>query len=268
MKWNGIVSQLGQSSIAPRFARANRPHAASRSLGRKAIPHVTDGLDRSRPELLPQPADADVDDVRARVEVIPPDIGEQLLAADSLAAMADEMVEEPELTVGEVGRRPAGANAASREIELEWTDPQDPFLVLAGTRGAQMHAHTGKQLVERERLRQVVACAEFEAAELRAQVGACRQDQHREARRGAGELAQHGQAVEARQEQVEDDEVVAPFARAPEPGRTVGCLVDGEALRLEPPPYEREDPRLVLDDQDRHFRRGESTVGDRQMTGR
>src|SRR5437879_421243 len=106
MKWKGTVSQLGQSSIAPRFATAKRPHAASstRFLGRKAIPDVTDGLDRTRTELLPQPADADVDDVRTGVEVITPDVGEQLLAADDLAAMADEMVEQPELAVGQVGR--------------------------------------------------------------------------------------------------------------------------------------------------------------------
>src|SRR5947208_4502998 len=270
MKWNGIVSQLGQSSIAPRFATANSPHAPSsrRYLGSKPVPHVTDGLDRSRPELLPQPADADIDDVRARVEVIAPDIGEQLLAADDLAAMAYEVVEQPELAVGQVGRRVARASAPPREIELERTGPQDALLLLARPGGAQVHPYAGEQLVERERLRQVVARPELEAAQLRAEIGARGEDQHRQGGIAPRQLSQHRQPVESRQEEIEDDEVIAAAARAPETACAVSCGVDREPLGLEPPPHEREDPRLVLDDQDRHLQRGESTAGDPQMTGR
>ena len=44
------------------------------------------------------------------------------------------------------------------------------------------------------------------------------------------------------------------FARTPEPGGAVACRVHHEALSLEPPPYEGEDPRLVLNDEDRHLR--------------
>src|SRR6266542_1640227 len=103
MKWKGTVSHDLQTSIAPRFATANAPQASSRrlSLG-KAVPRVTDGLDgRIRPELLPQAADADLDDVRARVELVAPDLGEQSLAAHDLAGMEREVVEEAELPIGE-----------------------------------------------------------------------------------------------------------------------------------------------------------------------
>src|SRR5205085_7936531 len=97
---------LCHRAIAARFAIANATHANSRrkaptrrrrprgragfaraSVGLRSsnpIPRVPDGLDRLSAELLPQPADADVDDVRARVEVVAPDLGEQALPAQGL----------------------------------------------------------------------------------------------------------------------------------------------------------------------------------------
>src|SRR5437870_3387509 len=99
MKWNGIVSQLSQWIIASRFATAKRPHPRSIALRRgKAVPRVADGLDRRLgAELLPQPAHAHLDDVRAGVEVVAPHLGEEALAADHLARVQDEVVEQPEL---------------------------------------------------------------------------------------------------------------------------------------------------------------------------
>src|SRR5919204_6104250 len=102
MKWKGTVSHAFHTSIAPRFATAKMPHAISSLLGLgKPIPRMPDRLDWCvGPELLPQPADADLDDVRARVEVVAPDLGEQPLAAHDLARMAREMVQQAELPVG------------------------------------------------------------------------------------------------------------------------------------------------------------------------
>src|SRR2546423_12385653 len=100
MKWNGIVSQSCQRPIATRFAAANATHATSSPLRRSnPIPRVADGLDRGGAELLAQPADADVDDVRARVEVVAPYLGEEPLAADDLARVQHEVVQEAELPV-------------------------------------------------------------------------------------------------------------------------------------------------------------------------
>src|SRR5207244_10401546 len=104
MKWKGIGSHGSQSAIATRFATAKMPHATSSRLGLgKAVPRMADGLDRRfRPELLAQAADADLDDVGARIEVVAPDLGEEALAAHDLARVEREVVEEPELAVGEV----------------------------------------------------------------------------------------------------------------------------------------------------------------------
>ena len=68
---------------------------------------------RSRAELAAQVADVDVDDVRARVEVVAPDVREQLLAAQHLAGVAQERLQQRELLGRELGLvvvrpRPAG----------------------------------------------------------------------------------------------------------------------------------------------------------------
>src|SRR5919197_1716532 len=124
MKWNGIVSQGSQRPIATRFATANAPHPSSSALGlRKAVPRVADGLDRRlRPELLAQPPDADLDDVRARIEVVAPHLGEQALAADDLARVEREVVEETELAVGEVGGPVLQMRTPPRQVEGQPAD--------------------------------------------------------------------------------------------------------------------------------------------------
>src|SRR5437868_15526003 len=77
-KWNGIVSQLGHATIAPKFAAANAAQASSTALRRdQAITRMSHRLDGSvRSELPAKPPDADVDHVRARVEVVAPDVGD------------------------------------------------------------------------------------------------------------------------------------------------------------------------------------------------
>src|ERR671936_2391251 len=99
MKWKGIVSHGSHNAIATRFATANAPHPSSSGLGSlslgKAVPRVADGLDRRlRAELLAEAADADLDDVRAGIEVVAPHLGEQALAADDLARVLQEVVQE------------------------------------------------------------------------------------------------------------------------------------------------------------------------------
>ena len=81
---------------------------------------MADGLDRGvGAELLAQAPDADVDDVRAGVEVVAPDLGEQALAAEHLAGVVDEVVQQPELAVREVGDELADPRLPPREVELE-----------------------------------------------------------------------------------------------------------------------------------------------------
>src|SRR5437879_1815873 len=105
MKWNGMVSQLSQRIIAAAFATANAAHATAIARGRAdAITHIANRLDRGCAELLPQAPNTHVDDIRLRIEVIAPDLREELLAADHLARVPGEVMQQPELPIGEVGR--------------------------------------------------------------------------------------------------------------------------------------------------------------------
>jgi hypothetical protein len=87
--------------IAARFAAAKTPHAISTAyLRNKPVTRVTHRLDRrSRPELLAQAANADVDDIGTRVERVAPDVGEEPLPADHLPCVESEMMEESELAI-------------------------------------------------------------------------------------------------------------------------------------------------------------------------
>src|ERR671931_162302 len=215
MKWNGIVSQLGQSAIARRFARANANHATSIALRRKAplatptieagralparpsdapcwgpalmpslssgdesIAAMPDRFDRVRAELLAQPPDAHLDDVRARVEVVAPDVREQPLAAHDLALVQNEVVQQPELAVGQGRDHIAELRLPPRDVEGQRPRTHDAA-VLARPPTPQLGPHAGQQLVERERLREVIAGAEVEPAQLRLELRAGRDDDHR-----------------------------------------------------------------------------------------
>src|SRR2546430_2208303 len=147
MKGNGIVSRRGQSIIAAPFRKANPPHARSRSLGRDAIADMADGLDGLSAELLAQTADADVDDVRARIEVVAPHVREQPLAADDLARVHDEQVQEAVVPVGEIADElaepgDAGGAVDGEALRLESTPEkgEDPGLVLDQEDGHRQRA--------------------------------------------------------------------------------------------------------------------------------
>jgi hypothetical protein len=98
---------------------------------------------------------------------------------------------------------------------------------------AQLRPDPRQQLVERERLGDVIAGAEPEAAELRLEVGARRDDHDRQLGPTALELPQDGQAVEPRQQEVEDDQVVVFEHRLAQAIRPVASGIDREPFRLQ-----------------------------------
>src|SRR5712691_10082069 len=245
MRWNGIVSQPGHTSMAATFAPANASQAASsRRSRRKPIPRIPHRLDRRvRSELPAQPPDADVDHVGAGVEVISPHLREQPLPAHDLAGMLRELVQEAELAVREVADVRSDAGLATGEVEHE--DPGVHDARLPGVRRPpELRADSGDQLVERERLRQVVARAERESPQLGAQVRARREDDDGDLGSPGAQLAQDAEAVEAGEEEVEHDEVVAAGDRPRQAIASVPRDVDRETLRLDPAGDEGEDSQL------------------------
>src|SRR5919201_3154961 len=106
MKWKGTVSHCGTSAIATRLAAAKTTQATSsqpevsswyqRSRDGDAIPLTSHGGDRGGAELGPQPADVDVDDVGARVEVVGPERRQEPLLGNDPARVTHERAEQQE----------------------------------------------------------------------------------------------------------------------------------------------------------------------------
>src|SRR5437868_6227350 len=181
MKWNGIVSHRGNAVMTKKFTTAKTAQAVSSHLRRRnPITRMADRLDRSvRAELLAQAADTDVDDVGTRIEVVAPHLRQEALAAHDLAGMLDEVPEQLELPRRQVGDLLAEVRAPGGEVEREPTRMHDVLLVRRPV-PLQLDAHAREQLLERERLREVVRRPKLEAAELRREIRARRQDEHRQ----------------------------------------------------------------------------------------
>src|SRR6266508_4058144 len=104
------------------------------------------------------------------------------------------MVEQPELAVRQGGDHVAEPGLPPRDVEREWAHANHAP-VLFRSPAPKLRMHTREQLVEGERLREVVACAEAEATQFCLQVRAGRDDHHRYLGMRALELAQDCQAV-------------------------------------------------------------------------
>src|SRR3989440_8010457 len=109
------------------FAVAMANHESCATLfGREPIADIPNRLDeRLRAELPAQPPDRDVQDIRARIEVVAPHVREELLAADHVAAPLDELVQQPELAVGEPDPRAVDAGLALRAVQAERSSSQE-----------------------------------------------------------------------------------------------------------------------------------------------
>src|SRR5690349_9613512 len=199
MKWNGIVSQFGVSSIAMRLITANPTHATSIFLElSQSVTDIAHRFDGSlRAKLLPQPADRYVHDVRARIEVVSPHLGEQLLSTAHLAGVLQHEVEKPELAVRELARPRAETSLALGQVE-----EQRPGLEQRVLHGRlpppQLHANPREQLAQRERLDELVVRAELEAAQLGLEIAARGQDQHRQGGLALPQLAKQVEPVHTR----------------------------------------------------------------------
>src|SRR5713101_658761 len=124
MTWNGIVSHDGHATMTAKHPTASATQATSSWLGdSQPVTRMPHGLDWGLgAELLAQPPDAHVDDVRSGIEAVAPDLGEEPFPAHDLAGVRDEVVEQPELAVGEIGDAVFDPSLAPREVELEPSD--------------------------------------------------------------------------------------------------------------------------------------------------
>lgn len=179
-------------------------------------------------------------------------------------------MEETKLAVGQSGHVSIDDRLATSDVQCDSPESQDG-LVLLRLPATNVHLHPRDELVERERLGEVVACTELEAAELRLQVASRGEDENGDLKPSALQLSEHVQPAGAWQQEVEDDQVELLLDSTAEPGFAVALRVDDEAFGHQASPDERSNSRLVLDDQDPHLLTAaehKPAEDDLQMTGR
>src|SRR6202011_5389032 len=66
------------------------------------VPLPADRFDGLPADLGTKPADVDIDDIRARVEVIPPDGREQVLLTDCVASARHQLAKQEKFALGEL----------------------------------------------------------------------------------------------------------------------------------------------------------------------
>src|SRR3954453_17444125 len=171
MKWNGTVSHSPASGIAAKLIAAKAAQLSSTQYLRsvEAVTDIPDRLDHALAQLRAQPTNAHLDSVRARVEGVAPDLVEQLLARADLVAVPDEGVEQQELASRKRHHPVTDVGRTLPEVEHEPARPEEAIAVGRALPDAPTHA--SNELVQGERLRDVVDGAEIEALPLRLDVG-------------------------------------------------------------------------------------------------
>src|SRR5204862_7276098 len=149
------------TAAATTSARRARKLMEKRSFLTQGVADAADGLNQPRSaagfRLAPQIPDIDVERVRARAEVVAPHAPEDEAARQHLARVAEEQFKQRELGSRELDRLGPARHFACAEIELEVGEAQDACVRLGCS--SQERAETGEQLVEHERLDEVVVGA-------------------------------------------------------------------------------------------------------------
>ena len=129
------------------------------------------------------------------------------VAWEHLVRVAQQQLEQALLGAGEVERAVAAAGAVVREVEFEVAISEALAFVGVGRGATQQRAHAGVQLIERERLDEVVVGTGVEARDAVADRVAGGQHQDRRAVAPLAHPPADGQAVEAWHRDVEHDRV-------------------------------------------------------------
>ena len=212
----GRVRGSSRPGRRARLRRRARPPRRARggSGGSRLAERVADAAYRlDQPRLavrlgLPaQVADVDVERVRGRPEVVAPDTLEDQRALEHLPRVAQEQLEQVELGAGQLdlARRRGGPRACRGRASGRRTRAPSPSSSASRRRSS---ARTPReQLLERERLDDVVVGARVEAGDAVADGVARGQHQHRHPAAPRPQAAADDEPVDARHEHVEDDGV-------------------------------------------------------------
>ena len=226
-------------------------------LNLKAVPHAPDRLDVLRLggvelDLLADLFDVDGDggDVADRVHV--PDFAEELVLGEDMIRVFGEEGEEVELFVRECFLRAVDPDAARGLVDLDAADFDDVIFRPAAADEAlvpgEVRLDPGDQLARGERLDHVVVGAEAEAVNFVDVVFFGRDNDDRDVLFLADAAAEF-KTIQARQHQVEHDQVKVLRARRIETGLTVARDLDFKIRELEVVFFEVCDRLFIFYDQ-------------------
>ena len=193
-------------------------------------------------DIAAQAHDEAVHDARARVRAQPPDLLQELASGHGLALALYESAQQPGLARGEPHDALGSLQLEAVEVDRGVADGDRSRRVggaghAVPAPASQQASHARQQLVELERLGQVVVGALLQAAHEILGGVLRRQDQDRHQVAGSARAAGYLEAAHARQHQVEEHEVEATL-RLLEPRRAqlIGALLkvesDAELARI------------------------------------
>jgi D-alanyl-D-alanine carboxypeptidase/D-alanyl-D-alanine-endopeptidase (penicillin-binding protein 4) len=187
-----------------------------------------------------------------RVGVGVPDAFEQLLARDHPAARLEQLLQQAELLAGQVERLPCAGRGACRLVEHHIRGDQHRRRRRRGP--PTQRPDPGHQLVEGERLGQVVVGAELQPLDPVGDRTARGEHQHPGQRAGRHQVGADLVAVDTRQVPVQHHDVVPGHQGHLVSRRSVGGDVDGEPLAPQPARDGLGQGLFVLDHEHPHVR--------------
>src|SRR5262245_19228019 len=273
----GVQESYGASSarvathtlpIPTEFARFDRPlgktadhthrHPSSFPSRRRSQPvamashglqqrFATRGID-----LAPQPRDVDVYDIGERVLAIAPYLVEDASAGEDSAGRAHQKLEDCKFLGRELDGVATAPHLQQLAIEDEVGNLQNVGVGREFVRPAHQSLDAGKQLVEIERLGEIVVGAQFQALDLVFQGVHGGQHQNRRVIALETQTLTHVVAVHVGEHQIEHDNI--ELAGLGEVHPRASRRSDGPAMIFGPEPAVDEvgDARLVFDEKDVH----------------
>ncbi len=184
--------------------------------------------------------------VFARLAALP-DLPDRLLPRHDATRVAQEQLEQIRLARRENHFAPTSLHRARRGIERQVAEREQLFRRVA----AKQRAHTGEELLGRERLDEVVVGAGVEPGHAVGHCVARGQEQHRRREALRAEPPADGQPVEARHGHVEHDQVGGRALDGGERLAAVSRGLDHVAVGGERPVEHPADRSVVVDHEDR-----------------
>ena len=205
-----------------------------------------------RIDFAPEPRHLHVDDVveRCRPARLSPDVSREHLARDEVALVPQQVLEQLELTTGELERSSAPNDAPRHEVHLEIRDlqPND----IRRTAATEQRANAREQLRQRERLHQVIVRTQVQPRHSVVDSIARRENEHWRLDPALPQRLENLEAAPPGEHQVENDEVEPLRARAIEPV-LAGCRNHHVVvLRLQRGRQHLRQLPLVFDDEHAH----------------